>query len=115
MFKVTRWGNGKMKIQETGSFARRLTVIWGHVVWGVVGGFFFVGGVSFVGFGIWALTSSLDWSRPDWTKRGVILMGPILIGATQLWAACATYKTMRKHFLNQKRQGQTPNKAKNQW
>jgi hypothetical protein len=80
--------------------------MWGHVIGGIAGGFFLVGGVLFLGVGLWALTCRIDWSRPDWTKVGVLLMGPVLIGATLVWASCATYRTVRNHFRKQQEEQQ---------
>lgn len=95
-----------MKTTSTSSFASRLTALWGRVIGGIAGGFFLVGGVLFLGFGLWAFTCRLDWSRPDWTKVGVLLMGPVLIGATLVWAAFAKYKTLRNHFRKRQEEQQ---------
>jgi hypothetical protein len=93
-----------MTKNDTASLAGRLTATWGHVVGGIAGGFFFIGGVLFFGTGVWIPLCRLDWSCPDWTKIGILLMGPILIGATLLWAACATYKTVRNYFRTQQKE-----------
>jgi hypothetical protein len=78
--------------------AGKLTTAWGHVVGGIAGGLFLAGGTSFFGVRVWLLTCHLDWSKPDWTQVGVLLMGPIFIGAVQLLASWVLLKKMRNHF-----------------